>query len=190
VNPQLAWYLARAAGVVAWLLVSAAVVWGLLLSIRIAERPPAKWLLDLHRFLGGAAVAFTAIHMVALVADSYVHFDVVDLLVPFASGWKPGAVALGIVTFWLLAAVEVSSLLMRRLPRRVWHAVHATSYVVFWAGTLHGITAGTDASHPLFVVTANLLGAIVVFLTLVRVLSPRRRRALSVVRPVDRSMAA
>ena len=57
-NPQLAWYVARAAGIVAWALVSGAVVWGLLLSTRVLRgRPTPRWLLDLHRFLGGLAVA-------------------------------------------------------------------------------------------------------------------------------------
>ena len=57
--------------------------------------------------LGGLAVMFTAIHLAALVADSYVHFGLADLTVPFASSWQPGAVALGVVAMWLLLAVEV-----------------------------------------------------------------------------------
>jgi predicted ferric reductase len=175
-NPQLWWYIARATGIVAWVLLAASVIWGLLLSTRLTQgRPTPAWLLDLHRFLGGAAVAFTLLHLVGLVADNYVQFDLVDLLVLYASSWKPGPVALGVVSLYLLAAVEITSLCMRRIPRRLWRAVHLTSYVLFWSATLHFVLAGTDATHPLARWGINITAATVVFLTLVRILSPRSR---------------
>ncbi len=176
-SPELWWYLARASGIVAWALVTVAVVWGLLVSTRVlGGRPGPRWLLDLHRFLGGLAVTFTGIHVGALVADSYVHFDLVDLLVPFASEWQPLPVALGVVALWLLLAVELTSLAMRHLPRRQWRWVHLTSYGLFWLATLHGLTAGTDAGEPLFAWATNLAVVAVVFLTLFRVLVDRRSR--------------
>ena len=91
-------YVARSSGFVTLVLSGAAVVWGLLLSTRIIrDRRLPKWLLDLHRFLGGLSVAGLALHLGALVADSYVHFGVRDLLVPFASSWRPVAVAWGVI---------------------------------------------------------------------------------------------
>jgi predicted ferric reductase len=175
-NAQTWWYLARATGYVAWALVTTSVISGLLLSTRLTnERPTPAWILDLHRFLAGTAVAFTALHIVGLVADNYVHFGAADILVPFASSWRTGAVALGVIAMYLLAAVEISSLLMRRLPRRLWRGIHLSSYVAFWAATFHLVTAGTDASHPASKVAATLAIAAVVFLTLVRALSGRAR---------------
>ena len=177
-NPQFWWYLARAAGITAWILVASAVVLGLLLSTRLLGRKPTPaWLLDLHRFVGGLAVVFTAIHLVGLVADSYAHFGVADLLVPMASSWKPGAVAWGVIAFYLLLAIEVTSLLMKRMPRSWWRGIHLTSYLLFWVAALHTATAGTDASHPVFVVGNALTIATVLFLTIVRLLSSRRERA-------------
>jgi DMSO/TMAO reductase YedYZ heme-binding membrane subunit len=173
-NPQTWWYLARASGLVAWGLLSASVVWGLLLSTRLTKgRPTPAWILDLHRFLGGSAVIFTALHLAGLVADSYVHFGIADLLVPYASSWQPAAVALGIVALYLLAAVEITSLLMRRLPRKLWHGIHLTSYAVFWLATFHLLLAGTDAANPIIRWTVAMVMAGVVFLSLVRVVSGR-----------------
>jgi DMSO/TMAO reductase YedYZ heme-binding membrane subunit len=175
-SPQVWWYIARATGIVAWALLAASVIWGLLLSTRLARgRPTPAWLLDLHRFLGGSALVFTVLHLAGLVADDYVDFGLVDLFVPYASGWKPGPVALGILSLYLLAAVEATSLAMRRIPRRVWRAVHLTSYLLFWSATFHFILAGTDAPHPLARAGIDLVAAAVVFLTLVRILSPRGR---------------
>jgi methionine sulfoxide reductase heme-binding subunit len=178
-SSHLAWYVARAAGITAWALLSAAVIWGLLLSTRVLRgRPTPRWLLDLHRFLGGLAVAFTAVHVAGLVADDYLHFGLADVLVPFSSGWRPGAVALGVVGLWLLAAVEITSLLMSRLPRRWWHGIHLSSYALFWTATLHALLAGTDAANRAFVLAVDAAAAAVLALTVVRVTVPRpgRRR--------------
>ncbi len=179
-DPQLWWFLARATGFVAWGLLTASVIWGLLLSTRLTRgRPTPAWLTDLHRFLGGAAVIFTALHVGGLVADSYTHFGLGDVLVPLASAWKPGPVALGVIALYLLISVELTSLLMRRMPRRWWKAIHLSSFGLFWIATLHLVTAGTDASNLVAAVTVDVAAASVVFLTLVRTLSPRAsRRAL------------
>lgn len=173
-NEKLAWYVARSSGIVAWALLTAAVVWGLLLSTRIiANRKAPKWLLDLHRFLGGLSVVFVGVHIAGLVADSYVHFGVADILVPFASSWKPTAVALGVVGMWLLLAVEGTSLLMRHLPRKRWHAIHLLSYVLFWMSTLHGMLAGTDRHEPPLALGEIAAALLVVFLTVYRVVQSR-----------------
>jgi hypothetical protein len=152
VTTKLVWYVARSSGLVTWALVAASVLWGLALSTRaLGRRPRPAWLLDLHRFLGGAALVFTAIHVGSIVLDSYVHFGIVDVLVPFTGTWHPVAVAWGIVSLYLLLAVEATSLLRARLPKRVWRATHFLSFPLFAMATIHGMTAGTDRHNPLMV---------------------------------------
>ena len=175
-NEKLWWYIARSTGIVAWALVAASVIWGLLLTTRLlGGRPAPKWLLDLHRYLGGLAVTFTALHLAGLVADSYSHFGPADILVPFASAWKPLPVALGVVGMYLLLAVEGTSLMMRRIPRKWWRWIHLASFGSFWLATIHGVTAGTDSTNPLMVLAYLLVGGLVLFLTFVRVLADKRR---------------
>ncbi len=166
-SEQFFWHLTRASGIVAWLLLTASVLWGIFLATDAfpAHRRPA-WLLDLHRWLGGLAVGFVATHLGALVADSYVDFGLLDLIVPFASDWKPLPVALGVVALWGLVAVEVTSLARKRLSKRTWRAVHLSSYATFWLTSLHATFAGTDASSPLYVATSvTTLLAVVVAVT-------------------------
>src|SRR5436305_8595524 len=130
VNGTLPWYLARSAGMVAWALLTASVVWGLLISTKahaFGKRPRPNWTLDLHRYLGGLAAIFTGIHVVAILLDTYVHFDIASVLVPFASTFRPAAVAWGVVGLWLLLAVELTSLARRQLPKKLWRAVHFAS---------------------------------------------------------------
>jgi predicted ferric reductase len=177
VRSQAWWYVARATGIVAWSLLTLSMTWGLLLRTKILNgRPTPRWLLDLHRFLGGLSVVFVVVHLAGLVADSYTHFGPVELLVPLASSWRPAEVALGVVALYLLVAVEITSLLMRRLPRRLWRAVHMSSFATFLLSTLHAITAGTDARNSVLILAVNVAVATVLFLTLVRLLAPGRAR--------------
>ena len=125
-SSQTWWDVARAGGIVAWALASLTVIGGLQLSTRLVRKPAPSWVLDVHRFLGGLTVAFVVVHMVGLAADQFIGFGPAELLVPFASSYKPAAVALGVVGMYLLVAIEITSLAMQKLPRRTWHAVHLT----------------------------------------------------------------
>jgi predicted ferric reductase len=177
VNSQTWWYVARSTGIVAWSLLTLSMTWGLMLRTKLLNgRPTPRWLLDLHRFLGALSIVFVALHLSGLVADSYAHFGPAELFVPFASSWRPAAVALGVVALYLLAAVEVTSLLMRHLPRRWWRAVHMSSFATFLLSTLHTVAAGTDARNSVLVLAVNAAVAAVLFLILVRVLAPGRAR--------------
>ncbi len=169
---QFWWFVARASGMVAAVLIGLTLVWGLLLSTRIVVRKglPA-WLTDLHRGLAGLSVVFVVVHLVALWADSYEEFTPVELFVPFASDWKSTPVAWGVFATWLLAVVQVSSLLQRQLSRRRWHALHLLSFPVGVLVGVHAMTAGTDASNPWFRWVTLGLAAAVLFLTIYRVLT-------------------
>ena len=178
-SPEIWWYVSRASGIVAWLLLTATVIWGTVLADGLFKRR-AAWLLDLHRWLGGLTVVFLAAHLVSLLADSYVQFGPLDILVPFASQWRPAAVALGIIAFWLVIAVAVTSLAVKRLPRRWWRGVHLASYATFWLTSIHGALAGTDASRPLYITTSSVALVAVAVAVSQRILTSdwqRRRRA-------------
>lgn len=187
-SEQIYWYTARSSGIVALVLVTLSVVWGLLFSTRLLQgRPSPKWLLALHRHLGALAVIFTGVHIAGLVADSYVEFGPSEILVPFASQWQPEAVAWGVVAMYILAAVEITSLLQKRLPRRFWRWVHLSSYLVFWMSIVHGLTAGTDARTQAYVVGSRFAVLLVVFLSVYRIMTKRTVRRVAR-RPVSRQV--
>lgn len=173
---NLAWYVSRAAGLVSWVILALSVLWGLLLASSVLGRHPGpKWLLDVHRFLGGLSITFVAVHVLALLADQYIAFTPTQLLVPFTSGYRPAAVAAGVVALYLLVAVEVTSLVRRWIPRRLWRGVHLLSYGLFVLGTVHLLTAGTDATNPVVLVMVAVTTAAIVIFTVVHVI--RRRQA-------------
>ena len=168
------WYVARAGGLTAWWLLAAAVLWGLTLSTRVAQgKVTPAWLLDLHRFLGGLAFAFTGVHVVALVADSWAPFAWSDVLVPLASRWRPWPVALGVVSLYLLVAIEVTSLLRKWLPKRLWRAVHSAGFALFLLGTGHALTAGSEAANLPVRLSAVAMLIAFMFLLVYRLLTRR-----------------
>lgn len=162
---NLVWYTARAAGVVTWAVVTASVLWGLLLSSRFfGRRVKSAWLLDLHRYLGGLSLVFLAIHIFTLMLDTYAHVGIEQVLVPLTSSYRPWAVALGVVSGYLLIAIQFTSLVRAQLPKRVWRSIHMASFPLFLMATVHGLTAGTDrASAVLRVIYVAGFTAVVFF---------------------------
>ena len=66
------WLAIRGSGITAWALLTAVVVWGLLLRTRLL----GKWaapvaLLDMHRWLGALALTFLGVHLGLLLVDQH-----------------------------------------------------------------------------------------------------------------------
>jgi sulfoxide reductase heme-binding subunit YedZ len=164
---HLDWYTARAAGMLAYVLLTGGVLLGVLLAGRVRlPRWPAFAVTDVHRFVGLLVAVFVGLHVLAIALDTYVHFSLVQILVPGASSYRPLWVALGIVSAELLVAVAVSNLLRRRLGHHRWKRVHYLTFVVWAGAAVHGIGAGTDSNTAwlrlLYVVSiAGVLGAVV-----------------------------
>jgi DMSO/TMAO reductase YedYZ heme-binding membrane subunit len=171
VDPRVWWWVSRASGIVAWAVVAAAVIWGLLASTKlIRKRGAPAWILDLHRYLGTLTIVFVAIHVGAIWLDSFVTFTPTQIFVPFTATWRPHAVAWGIFALYALIAVQITSWLMRRLSRKTWHRVHMLSFPMLLAATVHGFLAGTDRSNQALQWSALVLVFGVVVLVAVRLI--------------------
>lgn len=187
-SPHLWWYITRASAVIAWALMTLSVVWGTLLSTRVLRRVDSpSWLLDLHRYLGGTAIVMVVIHMVTLMLDGWLHFSISEVLVPFAAAYRSFPVAIGILAFYLLIAVQGSSLLMRWLPRRFWKVVHYSSYLIVVLVSFHAGLTGTDVTALWYRIVAISIIGLSVVAVLVRVIAGTRSapgRSSAVVRKV------
>lgn len=173
------WYTARAAGVVAYALLTGGVLLGVLLAGRARlPRWPQFAVTDVHRFVALLTGAFVLLHVYTLLLDTYVHTSVAAVLVPGASSYRPFWVALGTVALELLAAVGISNLFRKRLGHARWRRVHYLTFVVWAAATVHGIGAGTDAGagwlRLLYVVSVGSVTAAVAWRVGSRRLAPAR----------------
>ena len=181
-NNQFWWHLSRASGIVTWGFLIASALWGILLATRVLkpyDRP--AWLLDLHSWLGTITIFGTALHLAALVGDSYVHFGTADLFVPFATSWKPLAVAWGIIAMYLLIVVQVTSWTMKKIPKSLWRMLHMLSYGLFVTVSIHAFSAGTDRANHFFQAFGVAIITVMVGATAIRVLyagKPRTRQVI------------
>ncbi|MEY4174806.1 MAG: Vanillate O-demethylase oxidoreductase, partial [Actinomycetota bacterium] len=162
-------FLSRAGGIVAWLLIAFSMLWGVVLSSRLLRRANLPiWLLGLHRTLAVAGTALVFVHVAGALGNHRVGIGVADVLVPGRSTWRSGAITWGVVAMYLLVAIAITSVLMRRLPRRWWHLSHLLAYPLFIASTLHAYQAGTDRSNRLLLWGGLALAEVVVGVALFR----------------------
>ena len=165
------WLVARGSGLVAYALLAAAVIWGLLLSTKILDRTvPARQLTWVHESLSLTAVAATLLHMVALGLEDFIDYGLRVLLVPGASGFRPVPVALGVIAFWTLAVVTPSFYLRSKIGQKMWRTIHFATFGAFASAAIHGITAGTDSGQPAVIVLYAVTVTLVLALTTLRII--------------------
>jgi methionine sulfoxide reductase heme-binding subunit len=168
------WYAARAAGVVAYLLVSASVALGLLMAGRQAFKGWPRFAVeDVHRFAGLLAGVFIALHVFWLGIDSQSGLTAKTIVVPFSSSYRPFWTGLGIVAAELLLALAVTNHYRKRLRYSTWRRLHYLNFAVWAAATLHGLGAGTDSGSPAFLLLYATTTGIVGSLALRRFSRPR-----------------
>ena len=185
-DPQIWWYVTRASALIAWVLLVISVMWGILLSTRVLKpKDNPGWLLDLHRWMSGLSVVFVGLHMFSLYMDQYAHFTVPDLFIPLHSQYAkieslgPMPIALGVLCFYLMIAVQSTSLIMKVLPRKFWKALHYLSYVVVIVVSFHAGWSGTDTRAWLYRIVAIALIMLTTVLLIVRILFPKSARELA-----------
>ena len=139
------WYASRATGVVALLMLTAVLVLGILVN-RQGRLPglPRFAVTSLHRNFSLLAVAFIAVHVLTAVADTYVSIPLVSGVIPFASGYERFWLGLGAISFDLMLALIITSLLRGRLNRILWRAIHLLAYLCWPVAFAHSIGSSTD----------------------------------------------
>jgi DMSO/TMAO reductase YedYZ heme-binding membrane subunit len=142
------WYASRATGIVALLLLTAVLVLGILVN-RQGRLPglPRFAVTSLHRNISLLAVAFVAVHVLTAVLDTYVSIPLVSAVVPFDSGYERLWLGLGAISFDLMLAMIVTSLLRGRLNRVLWRAIHLLAYLSWPVAFAHSIGSSQDLQH-------------------------------------------
>jgi methionine sulfoxide reductase heme-binding subunit len=182
----LPWYISRATGVVALLLLTAVMLIGILINLQ-GRLPglPRFAVTNLHRNLSLMAVVFIVIHVVTAVLDGYVSIPLVSGVIPFTSGYEGFWLGLGAISFDLMLALIATSLIRGRLSRRLWKAVHWLAYASWPVAFAHSIGSSTDLQGGLLlglavVCAAALAAALVWRLVTVAREVPRAQRVSAV----------
>lgn len=143
------WYLTRATGLVALIVLSSTVVLGIVSSVGwTTERWPRFLSQAVHRNLSLFCLALVFIHVATTVADGYVPIGFADAVIPFRSPYRPIWVGLGACAFDVLLAVAVTSGLRRHIGFRTWRWVHWLAYLCWPVALIHGLGTGSDTRLP------------------------------------------
>jgi len=170
-DTQAYWYMARAGGIVAYLLLWLGSLWGVLMSTKLTK---GLYVFGLHEFLPILAMIFATLHALVLLGDHYIGFDLLQLAVPFTASYRPLWTGLGTLALYLGTAVAASFYVRQWIGRRTWRTLHYATYGVFMLALAHGLMAGTDSTVSpvrwMYIAT----GASLLFVTLVRIFSLSR----------------
>ena len=171
------WYLVRASGFVAAFCLFLIVLSGIGFitghTFKFIQ-PIAGW--ATHRALGIALTVSLLIHMTGLLLDHFVSFNLAAILIPFASTFRPTTlaginlgsvyVAYGVVAFYLIAIIVLTSLIWIDNKARVWRLIHFLSYLVAALVFFHGLMLGTDLQggllRPLWIIAGLVFAAAVI----------------------------
>jgi predicted ferric reductase len=146
-SPKVFWLLSRASAIVAYSLLWLSMVFGLLITNKLARMwPGGPHAFNLHQHFSLLGLAFALFHGLILMGDQYLKFSLGQVLLPFASeNYRPLWVGLGQLTFYLMGLIVLSFYVRRRTSPRVWRLIHFLSFFAYMMGLLHGIYSGTDA---------------------------------------------
>lgn len=172
------WEMIRASGLIAYVLLSVSMIVGIAVRVRALDWLMKRaWVLEGHQTLSVLALVFTGGHMVFTLMNQFLPFTVLGILVPFATGWRPVAIALGIVGFYLLAMLTLSSWLRPVIGQKTWRTIHYSGFACWVVALAHGVFSGSDTSVAwvqwMYVVSAAAVGSLIAF----RVLTASRSRA-------------
>jgi hypothetical protein len=142
------WYLSRAAGFTAYLLLFVSVALGIAMGTRLTGRFARRnAIFDLHRFTTILALLFTIFHVYILLGDSYFSFNLWQLSVPFLTPYRTWQTAVGVASIYILLLLVASFYVRQFIGYRAWRTLHFLTFALFAGATLHGLAAGTDTSQ-------------------------------------------
>jgi methionine sulfoxide reductase heme-binding subunit len=147
------WLAARATGVVALSLLTAQIVFGLVLS---HPHNKTTWKLSKrffpwHDHLWVFVMAFLIAHIASLLADPKSGIDLAGAFIPGMSQYRSSPVALGTFALYAFLVTAITARYTKLLPAGAWLSLHRLALVIFAFSWLHGILAGTDSAALEFI---------------------------------------
>ncbi len=139
--------IARVIGLLGLALLLISSVGGTLLASRTAQK--IKFLkgrtFTYHRTLSVIGAALFLVHPIPLLlAHATTGMRWWNIFVPFTAPKQGILIAWGTLAAYALVVVSVSSLFIKKIPRRQWRVLHYGSYLVLGLGMLHALTISNE----------------------------------------------
>jgi sulfoxide reductase heme-binding subunit YedZ len=164
VGPSAFWYLTRATGAVALILLTVSLIVGIAAIGRLRSRSVPRFMVDgIHRTASLLSIVFLVVHIITAVLDTFAPISLSDAVIPFAGTYRPIWLGLGAASFDLMLAVTVTSLIRQRLGHSTWRAVHWLAYLAWPLAVVHNFGTGSDIRHTwMFAISVICILAVLV----------------------------
>jgi sulfoxide reductase heme-binding subunit YedZ len=175
-SSQTVWYVIRASGIVAYVLLTLSVLAGLTITNRVLPSgQPRVDAFEVHSFTALLIFGFVSVHVVALLLDSFIGFSPLQVLIPFTSDYRPLAAGAGILGLYSTGVVYASLWVRKRIGYKTWRTLHYLSFVAFILATLHGTFSGADTGTAWMILIYAVAAVTVALMTLRRVMAVTKR---------------
>jgi methionine sulfoxide reductase heme-binding subunit len=167
--------ISSASGIVAFVLISAAVVLGLAMAARALRQPGHKRAAArLHEHIALAALAAIAAHGLALLGDHWLKPGWRGIAIPFALSYRPALTGIGIIAGYVAVLLGPTFYLRRRIGARRWRTLHRAIVIVWVLSGVHALGAGTDGAKLWLRMIVLTPVAPIVYLLVLRLLGSER----------------
>lgn len=139
------WYITRAAGLMGYLLFWLSTVWGFAVSSKIFDSFLERmFTYDFHEHLSLLSLGFVVLHVLVLLVEKVEPLSLVEILVPFASAYRPFWTGIGIIALYLTILVTVTFYIRKWISMKTFRVIHYLSVAAYVGALFHSIYDGTD----------------------------------------------
>lgn len=174
------WLASRSAAIVAFVLITTAVVIGLLMASKVLKKPGLKRnLVKVHEQVALAALVAIGAHGVFLLGDAWLKPGITGITIPFTLEYRPLWTGMGIIAGYLALLLGPTFYWRRKIGGKRWRQIHRATVVVFVLAVAHSLGSGTDGASTWFRLMVGASTAIVLSLVLLRYTrrAPRQAKA-------------
>jgi len=141
------WYISRAAGLMGYLLIWLSTIWGFAVGSKIFDSVLERvFTFDFHEYVSWLGLGFIGFHAIALLFDRVEPLSLTEILLPFASSYRPFWTGIGILGFYLTLLVTVTFYLRSKISMKTFRSIHYLSIAAYIGALFHGLYAGTDSA--------------------------------------------
>lgn len=180
------WYAVRASGLVGFALLYLSIFFGLSIRLPIFNKlikPVYSY--SVHCWISFQALVFVFIHGTGLLFDKFLDLRLRDVFIPFA--FQGSAVidrnflAAGIMSFYLMLVLVVSSYLKKFLSDILWRTLHFLNITLYILVVSHALMLGTDLKSGLllrsvFIAANGFLAVLLVINIILRIKNAFRNK--------------
>lgn len=163
------WYVTRAAGITAYLLLFLSMMSGILYKLPANSASFNKYLLQIHESTGWLGLLFGMTHgLVLLFEKNYTNYTIINILIPFTTKQQVLSLSLGILAFYGILTLIISTDFLKKLGKKTWKSIHFLSFPTFFLALMHGILMGSDTNNIVMILLYSITGIAILSLTIMR----------------------